>query len=146
MQHPEPTTALYIAPEPRLWPGHLPRPSCNQIASAVATSLRISSAGSFLDGNRVLAHIIPKRMFGLLASRIRGMSTPEIARFLGVESHTAFTKNGDWACEFCRSAGGTAMYNEIVRALEVEAARDHDPLDYTEAARLALKNHAGSAV
>lgn len=133
----------YYPPEPRLWPGNLPRPSCDQIAEAVAVSMRIKGGKTFMDGRRVIAHVIARRMFGLIASRIRGMSTPEIAGFLNVAAHSAFTNNGDWACEFCRSSCGTAAYNEIVKALELEVGRDYQPGACYEAARIALAKRGG---
>jgi len=138
---------LYQAPKQRPWPASLPRPSTDQIASAVSTAMRITGDRIFYEHNRSATHVIARRMFGLLAVRIRGMSTPEVADVLGVASHTSFVRdNRSQVSEFCRSAAGTAMYNEIGRALEIEVEESYKPLTFREATREALAGHAGGVV
>lgn len=136
---------MYQPPEPTMWPTDLPRPSVEQIKSAVLIGMRCPFDDALESKRRHAAAVLCRRMCALLCQRIRGMSTPEVAIALGTSSHTAYTRNGDWLCEFCHSIAGTAAYNEIVKTLmeEIKSRRDTEENPYRDAARAALSNHAG---
>ena len=138
---------MYEPPKPIIWPAGLPKPTCERIGSAVLTAMNSPYLEALCQYQRKPGVSLVRYMYNLACQRIRGMSTVEVARLMGAKSHTPFTNNGDWVAAFCRSSAGTAAYNEIMKALLVEASSMHArDSQYARVARNALRNHAGSAV
>ena len=138
---------MYEPPEPILWPSDLPRPTIDQIKSAVLTSMQYPRLDAFGNLKRNQQAALARRLFSLVCLRVRGMSTPEIADVVGVASHSTFTNNGDWIAAYCRSSSGTASYNEIIKALIVEQRGIFARGDaHAAVVRKSLRNHAGGPV
>jgi|11BtaG_2_1085332.scaffolds.fasta_scaffold36859_2 hypothetical protein len=143
-------------PDYSLWPNHWPKPSFEQICSEVLRAMGIPSqplgsviVKSTMQHRRPADLAFASVVIARLASTIRGMSSPEVARALGMKSHGYLTEKRNWSVRFMASEEGINMHNRLMVSVARSCGIDGAPIirgDQAGKFNATLTNHAGGAV
>lgn len=110
------------APEWLQWP-YMVKPTLPEIVETARQVLGIQPGSDFITGRvhgcrqRDPLSLIWRQVAFSVARSVRGISSPEFAKKIGLASHTNFTDRGFWFTKFRDSNAGIALHNEVVYCL-----------------------------